>query len=143
MNHEDCIFCKIIDGDIPSAKVYEDDHVLAFLDISQVSKGHTLVIPKQHTRNLYDTPPEVAKELFERVPMIANAIKKAYNPIGMNLLNNNEKPANQAVFHLHLHLIPKYEEGRGFTAIWETNNEAYSQNDLNEIASTIQSQLNN
>ena len=91
MSHEDCIFCKIIDGELPSAKVYEDDHVLAFLDISQVSKGHTLVIPKQHTRNLYDTPPEVAKELFERVPMIANAIKKAYNPIGMNLLNNNEK----------------------------------------------------
>ncbi|NAP00073.1 HIT domain-containing protein, partial [Halomonas sp. MG34] len=91
MTHDDCIFCKIINGDIPSAKVYEDEHVYAFLDISQVTKGHTLVIPKQHTKNIYETSPEVASELFGRVPLIANAIKKAYNPIGMNLLNNNEK----------------------------------------------------
>src|SRR5690625_6034237 len=75
MSHDDCIFCKIIAGEIPSAKVYEDEHVFAFLDISQVSKGHTLVIPKQHARNIYDTPADIASELFARVPKIANAIK--------------------------------------------------------------------
>lgn len=143
MSHEDCIFCKIVNGELPSAKVYEDEHVLAFLDISQVTKGHTLVIPKQHTRNIFDTPPEVARELFERVPMIANAIKKAFNPAGMNLLNNNEKAANQAVFHLHLHLIPKYEEGEGFSTIWPTNNDAYTQEDLQQIAKQINEQLEN
>ncbi len=137
MSHDDCIFCKIINGELPSAKVYEDEHVYAFLDISQVSKGHTLVIPKIHTRNIYDTPSEVAKELFANVPAIANAIKKAYNPIGMNILNNNEKAANQAVFHLHFHLIPKYKEGEGFSANWITQNDSYSPDDLQKIAGDI------
>jgi len=137
MRHDDCLFCKIIAGEIPSAKVYEDEHVFAFLDISQVTKGHTLVIPKKHTRNIYDTPEDVASELFARVPKIANAIKKTYNAIGMNLLNNNEKPANQTVFHLHIHLIPKYKEEEGFSAIWETNNDAYTSEDLNKIANDI------
>ena len=113
MKHEDCIFCKIIDGEIPSAKVYEDDHVYAFLDISQVTKGHTLIIPKTHTKNIYETPAAVASELFARVPAISNAIKKTYKPIGMNLLNNNEAPADQSVFHLHIHLIPRYGENDG------------------------------
>lgn len=141
MSHEDCIFCKIIAGDIPSAKVYEDEHVYAFLDISQVAKGHTLIIPKKHTRNLYDTPPEVAKELFARVPLIANAIKEAYNPIGMNLLNNNEAAASQSVFHLHLHLLPKYDVNEGFSVNWETHEDKYSTDQLQEIAEDISSNI--
>src|SRR5690625_1097695 len=107
MSHEDCIFCKIIAGEIPSAKVYEDEHVYAFLDISQVSKGHTLVIPKVHTTNLFDTPPEVAEQLFSRIPKIAEALKDTYGAVGMNMLNNNEAAAGQTVFHLHIHLLPK------------------------------------
>src|SRR5690625_1429190 len=142
MSLKDCLFCKIIDGEIPSAKVYEDEHVYAFLDISQVTKGHTLVIPKQHTRNIYDTPADVAKELFARVPKIANAIKDAYNPIGINLLNNNEKPASQSVFHLHIHLIPKYKEDEGFSPIWPTHEDDYTLEDLNEIAQNININLN-
>jgi len=141
MVHEDCIFCKIVNGDLPSATVYEDEHVYAFLDISQVTKGHTLVIPKTHTRNLYDTPPEVARELFARVPIIANAIKKTYNPIGMNLLNNNEAPAYQSVFHLHLHLLPKYKEGEGFTINWETQEDKYTSEHLQQIASEIHTNI--
>src|SRR5699024_3164455 len=137
MTHDNCIFCKIIDGDIPSAKVFENEHVFAFLDISQVSKGHTLIIPKQHTRNLYDTTAEVAKHLFEAVPHISNAIKDAYNPVGMNVLNNNEEAASQTVFHLHLHLIPKYENGDGLSTNWITNESAYTSDDLAEIAQTI------
>src|SRR5690625_7470057 len=106
MEHDDCLFCKIIKGEIPSAKVYEDDHVYAFLDISQVSKGHTLVIPKTHSRNIYDTPPEVSQELFARIPKISQAIKVAYKPAGMNIRVNNEAPAGQTVFHLHIHHLP-------------------------------------
>jgi len=138
---DNCIFCKIIAGEIPSAKIYEDDHVFAFLDLSQVAKGHTLVIPKKHCRNLYDTPPEIASKLFAAVPKIANAIKSAYKPLGMNLLNNNEAEANQSVFHLHLHLIPKYEVGKGFDVLWKTNEDAYSPEDLAKIAEDIHEKI--
>ncbi|WYF04174.1 HIT domain-containing protein [Bacillus velezensis] len=73
---DDCIFCKIIAGDIPSSKVYENEHVVAFLDISQVTKGHTLVIPKTHIENVYEFTPELSKEYFEAVPKIARAIRR-------------------------------------------------------------------
>src|SRR5690625_2255371 len=118
MTQENCLFCSIISGDIPSAKVYEDEHVYAFLDISQVTKGHTLIIPKIHTKNIYETSTEIAAELFKQVPVIANAIQKAYQPAGLNLLNNNEAFAGQSVFHTHIHLIPRYDETDGFDAKW-------------------------
>ncbi|WP_085992788.1 HIT family protein [Oceanobacillus senegalensis] len=137
MGHEDCIFCKIINGDLPSAKVYEDDYVYAFLDISQVTKGHTLVIPKTHTKNIFETPAEVSKELFERIPKVANAIKEAYNPLGMNLLNNNGADAEQSVFHLHIHLIPRYGEGDGYSPNWTTHTDDYTPDKLQEIAAEI------
>lgn len=137
MSQNDCIFCKIIAGEIPSAKVFENEYVYAFLDISQVSKGHTLVIPKVHTVNLFDTPEDVAKNLFVSVPKIAQAIKKTYNPIGLNLLNNNEAPAGQSVFHLHLHLLPKYEVDKGFSAHWPTHEDEYTPEKLQTIAQEI------
>ncbi|MFC4024521.1 HIT family protein [Oceanobacillus longus] len=137
MAHDDCIFCKIINGDIPSAKVYEDEHVYAFLDLSQVTKGHTLVIPKTHTKNIFETPPEVAKELFARVPVIANAIKKTYRPLGMNLLNNNEAAAEQSVFHLHIHIIPRFGDSDGYTPNWTVHTDDYTSEDLQNIASEI------
>lgn len=137
MSHEDCIFCKIIDGEIPSAKVYEDDFVYAFLDISQVTKGHTLIIPKTHTKNIYETPEDVASEFFARVPKVANAIKATYNPIGMNLLNNNEAPADQSVFHLHIHLIPRYGDNDGYYAHWQEHSDDYTSEDLQTIAKEI------
>ncbi|HEY4600079.1 MAG TPA: HIT family protein [Cerasibacillus sp.] len=141
MEEKDCIFCKIIAGELPSAKIYEDEHVYAFLDISQVTKGHTLVIPKTHTKNIYETPPEVAKHLFERVPSIANAIRDAYQPLGMNLLNNNERAAEQSVFHLHLHLIPRYGKGDGYSPNWHTHEKDYTPNDLQQIAKEISQQI--
>ena len=105
----DCIFCKIRDGEIPSYKVYEDEDVLAFLDITQGTKGHTLVIPKKHIRNVYDLDEDTARKVFQVVPKIANGLKKAFNPIGLNIVNNNDQPL-QSVFHFHIHLIPRYEE---------------------------------
>ncbi|MEI3612869.1 HIT family protein [Pseudogracilibacillus sp. SO30301A] len=142
MKHDDCLFCKIIEGEIPSAKVYEDDHVYAFMDISQVTTGHTLVIPKVHTRDIYETPADVAGELFARVPKIAQAIKEAYNPVGMNLLNNNEIMAGQSVFHLHIHIIPRYSDEDGFDAKWITRNDEFSMEELKEIAEKISSSIN-
>lgn len=133
----DCIFCKIANGEIPAAKVYENEHVYAFLDISQVTKGHTLVIPKIHKKDLFELTPEIAQNIFASVPAIANAIKKEFNPVGLNLLNNNGEFAGQAVFHFHMHLIPRYGKGDGFGAVWKSHNDDYSSQDLQTIASSI------
>ncbi|PKR86673.1 HIT family protein [Heyndrickxia camelliae] len=137
----DCIFCKIINGELPSAKVYEDEHVFAFLDLSQVTKGHTLIIPKVHKKNVFELTPEIAGHLFERVPKIANALNAAYEPIGMNLLQNNGEFAGQSVFHFHIHLIPRYGKGDGFGAVWKSHQDQYSSEDLQKIAGEISNHI--
>ena len=104
---DDCIFCKIIAGDIPSSKIYEDDEVLAFLDISQATKGHTLLIPKEHVRNTLDLSEQKAATLFSRLPKLARAVKTATQADGLNIVNNNEEAAGQTVFHAHIHLLPR------------------------------------
>lgn len=136
-----CIFCKIVNGEIPSAKVYENEHIVALLDISQVTKGHTLIIPKVHKENLFELTPEIAKNIFEAAPLIANALKKAYNPIGLNMVNNNGEKAGQSVFHFHAHLIPRYGEGDGFGAVWKNNQNDYTSLDLQQMAANIKSLL--
>lgn len=117
----DCIFCKIITGEIPSCKVYEDDKVLAFLDISQTTKGHTLVIPKEHVRNVLEMSENIASALFSRVPKIARAVQKATNAPAMNIINNNEALAGQTVFHAHVHLVPRYSEDDGISITYSTH----------------------
>ncbi|MFA9557213.1 HIT family protein [Evansella sp. AB-rgal1] len=139
--HDDCIFCKIVNGDIPASKVYEDDKVLAFLDLSQVTKGHTLVIPKVHEENVYELSEESAKAVFSVVPKIANALKQAFSPVGMNLLNNNGKEAGQSVFHYHVHLLPRYGKGDGYGAVWHDHSNKYTSEDLQSIATEITSKL--
>ncbi|MGG0739018.1 HIT family protein [Niallia taxi] len=137
----DCIFCKIVAGEIPAKKVFENEHVVAFLDISQVTKGHTLVIPKTHVKDIYELTPEIAKNLFEVIPSIANGIKEAFEPVGLNTLNNNGEKAGQSVFHYHMHLIPRYGKGDGFGAVWKTNFDAYSDEQLVQIAADIKEKL--
>ncbi|WRP08019.1 HIT family protein [Rossellomorea aquimaris] len=137
----DCIFCKIIDGEIPAMKVYEDEHVLAFLDISQVTKGHTLLIPKVHKENIYELTPDMASHLFSVAPKIADSIKAEFNPVGMNLLSNAGEEAGQSVFHFHMHFIPRYGQGDGFGAVWKTHNDDYTQEDLKEISESIAQHL--
>ena len=129
-------------GEIPAAKVYEDEHVLAFIDISQTTKGHTLVIPKAHKENIYELDANLAAQLFSVVPKIANSIKKQLNPIGLNLVNNNGKPAGQAVFHYHLHLVPRFGEGDGFGVVWKDHSSQYKPEDLQELARIIKEGLN-
>lgn len=133
------IFSKIIDGEIPSFKVYENDYVYAFLDISQVSKGHTLLIPKKASPNIYETDPETMKHIAEALPIVANAIKKAFNPDGLNIIQNNGEYASQSVFHIHFHLIPRYKEDiDGFGYIWNTNEDQLDDDKKAEITQTIQ-----
>ncbi|MFB6465233.1 HIT family protein [Cytobacillus sp. Hz8] len=137
----DCIFCKIINGEIPAAKIFENEHVLAFTDISQVTKGHTLIIPKIHKENVYELTPEIAQHVFEAVPKIANGIKKAFNPIGLNVVNNNGEAAGQSVFHFHIHLLPRYGKEDGFGAVWKTHTSEYTPEDLQKLAQDIQNAL--
>lgn len=115
----DCIFCKILKDEIPSYKIYEDEKVLAFLDITQGTKGHTLVIPKKHAKNIFELDESTAKDVFGVIPNIANALKKAFNPVGLNIISNNEQPL-QSVYHFHIHLIPRYNDDK--VVISTTNN---------------------
>ncbi|MDQ0217604.1 HIT family protein [Peribacillus cavernae] len=137
----ECIFCSIVNGDIPGAKVFENEHVLAFLDISQVTKGHTLVIPKVHKENIYELTPEIAKNLFAAVPEIARAIKQECNPIGLNIVNNNGEAAGQTVFHYHMHILPRYGEGDGFGAVWKAHTSDYTSEDLQKMSGAISNHL--
>ncbi|RKY05489.1 HIT family protein [Candidatus Poribacteria bacterium] len=105
----ECIFCKIVAGEIPSNKVYEDDEVVAFMDINPANPGHTLVVPKKHFRNLLDIDEGTAAKVMEAAVKVAKAIKKALNPDGLNLFHASEKAAFQTVFHFHIHVIPRWE----------------------------------
>ncbi|WP_029457044.1 HIT family protein [Solidesulfovibrio alcoholivorans] len=109
MDHADCIFCKIVRGEIPCAKVYETDEVLAFLDIAPVAPGHALVIPKAHHVNLFDLPEALGGRLFAALAPVAAAIQAATGATGINVQMNNNAAAGQVVFHAHLHLIPRRE----------------------------------
>ena len=136
------IFSKIIDGEIPSFKIYENEHVYAFLDISQVTKGHTLLIPKKASPNIYETDAETMKHISEALPIVANAIKKAFNPDGLNIIQNNGEFASQSVYYIHFHLIPRYKDDiDGFGYIWETNEDKLDDAKKEEIAKAIQSQF--
>ncbi|HBK5992818.1 TPA: HIT family protein [Staphylococcus pseudintermedius] len=136
------IFSKIIDGDIPSFKVYENDYVYAFLDISQVSKGHTLLIPKTPSPNIYETDAETMKHIGEALPIVANAIKKTFNPDGLNIIQSNGEYASQSVFHIHFHLIPRYKNDiDGFGYHWETNESRIDDAQKAEIAAQIASNI--
>ncbi|WP_413627207.1 HIT family protein [Fructilactobacillus vespulae] len=138
MTDENCIFCKIINGDIPSYKVYEDDVVLAFLDISQTTPGHTLVIPKKHVPDIFHLSSDDAAQIFARVPKIANAIKASNPDIkGMNILNNNGEVAYQSVFHAHIHLVPRYSSQDGFQIKFSDNEKDYNDDDYQKIQAKI------
>ena len=136
----DCIFCKIINKEIPSYIVYEDDVVVAFLDISQVTPGHTLVLPKTHVPNIMEYDEELASEVFKRIPKIAKAIKASNPDIkGINILNNNGEVAFQSVFHSHIHIIPRYSDKDGFGLKWQTGNP--SSEELEDIAASISNKM--
>lgn len=115
----DTIFSKIIAGAIPCHRVYEDDQVLAFLDINPVSPGHTLVIPKQAVATVDQMSDESAAALGRVLPRVARAVLKATGTREFNILQNNGAGAHQAVFHVHFHIIPKHADGRGLGIGWK------------------------
>ena len=106
---QDCIFCKIAKGEIPATKIYEDNDTISFLDIAPVNKGHTLVITKNHYEILTNTPDQILNSLILATKKSANAVVRALNAEGYNLLMNNKKVSGQIVPHIHFHIIPRFE----------------------------------
>lgn len=113
------IFTRIIDGEIPCHKVYEDDRVFAFLDINPLSAGHTLVVPKEPAETLDRLSDESAAAIGRALPRISRAVLAATGAKAFNILQNNGAGAHQAVFHVHFHIIPKFESGQGLGIGWK------------------------
>lgn len=109
MKKDDCIFCKIANGEIPANALYEDDLVKVIFDLSPASEGHVLILPKSHYDDVYSLDDDTAAHIFKVAVKIANAMKKSLNIDGLNIVQNNGEAAGQTVFHFHMHLIPRYE----------------------------------
>ena len=106
----DCIFCKIIKGEIPSFKVFENDKVFCFLDINPLTKGHILVIPKNHYKDIFDIPEDDLKGIISIAKRLAGIVKEKLGAEGVNLVNASGETAEQSVFHFHLHIVPRYKD---------------------------------
>jgi histidine triad (HIT) family protein len=134
---ENCIFCKIVKGEIPAHKVYEDDETLAFLDIKPVNPGHTLVIPKDHFENIYSTPDETWARMMLAAKKVALAIKNSIDPDGINIGMNNEEAAGQVIFHSHIHIMPRSKTDG--LKLWPQGE--YSEGEAVEVAEKIKEEL--
>lgn len=117
MVKDDCIFCKIAKGDIPSATIYESADLRVFLDVAPANKGHALIIPKEHYDNVFQLDAETAAKVFSMATVVAKAIKEETNCDGLNIVQNNGEVAGQTVNHFHLHLIPRFKED-GIKLTW-------------------------
>lgn len=134
------IFEKIINREIPAYIVYEDEDVIAFLDISQATKGHTLVVPKIAYKNIFEIPEDVLENCIKVVKKVSLACKKAFPLQGLNVLNNNETIAGQSVFHFHFHVIPRYE-AHDIAIEFKNNSESTSKEEYKKRALMIQEAL--
>ena len=115
MRKDDCIFCKIANGEIPSATLYEDEEFRVVLDLGPAAKGHALILPKDHYADLYEIDEEVAGRVFKLAKKMATKMTEALGCDGFNIVQNNKPAAGQTVFHFHMHLIPRYEgDNAGF-----------------------------
>ena len=135
----DCIFCKIIKGEIPCAKVYEDKFTLAFLDINPATPkgGHILVLPKKHYELITDLPEEEFNHLCKTIKKISEALLK-YGE-GLNIIQNNKKVAGQLIPHIHFHLIPRFEKDNVVLNYWKTHK--YNDNELKDVSEKIKNLL--
>ena len=134
MKLDNCIFCKIINGDIPSRRIYEDENFVVMMDVSPASKGHSLLLPKEHYANMFEMPEELLAEVLKVAQKVAAKMMTALNADGINILQNNGEAAGQTVFHYHMHLIPRYN-GEEPMLTWEPK--AYSADEMDAIKSSI------
>jgi len=137
MNMSDCIFCKIIKGELPSSNVYEDESVIAFLDHSPVNPGHALVVSKEHHPDLVSTPPQVISKLIEAAQTIAPAVLAATDSQGFNLNLNNGSAAGQVVNHIHFHIVPRHPNDG--LKLWP--GQPYQAGEIEELADKIRNNI--
>lgn len=138
MRDDNCIFCKIADGEIPSATIYEDEDFRVILDLGPASKGHALILPKNHFKDICEADAETAGKLFPLAARIGAAMKKSLDADGFNVVQNNGSCAGQTVFHLHVHVIPRYDGGPEMVT-W--NPGKTEPDELTKIADTIKTAL--
>ncbi len=136
MADENCIFCKIIAGEIPSTAVYEDEDFRAILDVNPAARGHVIILPKKHAANIFELDEAEASKVFPIAKKIATAVMKTYHCDGVNILQNNGEAAGQTVFHLHVHVVPRYY-GDGVTIMWKAGETP----DLQAVADEIKKNL--
>ena len=134
MRDDNCIFCKIANGEIPSATLYEDEEFRVILDLGPATKGHALILPKEHADNLYELPDETASKVFVLAKKLAIKMKEKLNCDGLNIVQNNGEAAGQTVQHFHMHLIPRYVND-GQKILW-TPGESTPE-ELEEVRRTI------
>ncbi|MEA2036301.1 MAG: HIT family protein [Nanoarchaeota archaeon] len=135
---DNCIFCKIVKGDIPSSKLYEDDRLISFLDIAPVNKGHALIVTKGHYETLLDVPDDDLTDIMATAKKIARAMSSALAIDGFNLAMNNKKVAGQIVPHVHLHIIPRFKND-GFRTNWQ--HKKYADKEIEKYKEKIKSFL--
>ena len=131
---ENCIFCKIVKGEMPASMVYEDARILAFLDIAPVNIGHSLVIPKKHFVNIFDTPEDILYSMTKVAKKLSQSIKIGLNADGVNVTMNNDIAAGQIIFHSHIHVIPRFTND-GF-GTWH-GKRPYKEGEMREVAKKI------
>lgn len=134
MNKDDCIFCKIANGEIPSSTIYEDEDFRIFLDLNPAARGHALLVPKEHFNDLFDMNDELCQKAMALAKKLAGRMKEALGCDGFNLVQNNGAAAGQTIFHFHLHLIPRYE---GDTAGITWNPKKASPEELEELTGLL------
>ena len=136
MADENCIFFKIIEGEIPSTAVYEDEDFRAILDVNPAARGHVIILPKKHAANIFELDEAEASKVFPIAKKIATAVMKTYHCDGVNILQNNGEAAGQTVFHLHVHVVPRYY-GDGVNIMWKAGETP----DLQAVADEIKKNL--
>jgi histidine triad (HIT) family protein len=134
-----CIFCKIVKKEIPATLVFEDEAILVFMDIGPIIKGHALVIPKKHYDPITETPDEIVAKLHITAKKIASAQMNAFGADGVNIIQNNGKASGQEVEHIHVHVIPRFDDDGHH---WNWNAKSYDDfNEMNELAEKLHNQL--
>ena len=134
MKDENCIFCKLANGDIPTATVYEDEYLRAIMDAAPANKGHIIILPKSHAANIYEIEDEYVSRAFVLAKKLAVALKKLTGCDSVNILQNNGEAAGQTVFHFHVHVIPRFKND-DCTIVWKPT--SYEDGEASEVAKKI------
>lgn len=134
MKDQNCIFCKLANGEIPTNKIYEDDDFTVIMDASPATKGHSLILPKEHYANLYEIPEDTATKVLPLAKKLVSHMTDVLKCDGFNVLQNNGETAGQTVFHFHMHLIPRY---KGKEQILNWSHETFTDEEMKEICSSL------